>query len=167
MAKLEKRQMIILGLTAIVILYAAVDFLMPKKRDTTADMQQQTEDLNSFITTLTAGMGKDTSKNLRPLIFSRAEKEWTRDPFLDETSYKSWTQAKVPIKEGAATPKIEFVYTGYIEVDKKRIAIINGAEYMEGEALDTKGFVLKNVSPTRVVIENRGTRALLNVPLQE
>ena len=86
MAKLEKREMIILGLTAIVILYAAVDFLMPTKRDIAADIQQQTEDLNSFITTLTAGMGKDTSKNLRPLIFSRAEKEWTRDPFLDETS---------------------------------------------------------------------------------
>lgn len=167
MAKLEKRQIIILGLTAIVILYAAVDFLMPKKRDTAADMQQQTEDLNSFITTLSTGMGKDTSKNLRPLIFSRAEREWTRDPFLDETSYKSWVQVKVPIKEGAAAPKIEFTYTGYLEVDKKRIAIINGVEYTEGEALDTKGFVLKSVSPTRVVIENRGTRALLNVTLQE
>jgi hypothetical protein len=59
MAKLEKRQIIILGLTAIVILYAAVDFLMPKKRDTSVDLQQQTEDLNSFITTLTTGMGKD------------------------------------------------------------------------------------------------------------
>jgi type II secretory pathway component PulC len=167
MAKLEKRQIIILGLTAIVILYAVVDFLMPNRRDTSAYMQQQTEDLNSFITTLTAGMGKDTSKNLRPLIFSRAEREWTRDPFLDETSYKSWVQVKVPIKEEAAAPKIEFVYAGYLEVDRKRIAIINGVEYTEGEALDIKGFVLKSVSPTRVVIENRGTRALLNVPLQE
>jgi type II secretory pathway component PulC len=112
-------------------------------------------------------MGKDTSKNLRPLIFSRAEREWTRDPFLDETSYKSWVQVKVPIKEETAAPKIEFTYTGYLEVDKKRIAIINGVEYTEGEALDIKGFVLKSVSPTRVVIENRGTRALLNVTLQE
>ena len=159
--------MIILGLTAIVVLYAAVDFLMPKKRDTAADMRQQTEELNLFITTLAAGMGKDTSKNLLPLIFSRAEKEWTRDPFLDETSYKSWTQAKVPIKEAVAAPKIEFVYTGYLEVNKKRIAIINGVEYTEGEELDIKGFVLKGVSPTRVVIENHGTKALLNVPLQE
>jgi hypothetical protein len=167
MAKLEKRQIIILGLTAIVILYAAVDFLWPKKKDTAADLQRQTEELNSFITTLTTGVGKDTSKTLRPLIFSRMEREWTRDPFLDETSYKSWVQAKVPVKEGAAAPKIEFVFTGYLEVDKKRIALINGVEYGEGEALDAKGFVLKSVSPTQVVIENRETRALLNIPLQE
>ena len=167
MAKLEKRQIIILGLTALVILYAAVDFLMPKKKDTSASLQQQTEDLNSFITTLSTGMGKDTSKNLRPLIFSRAEREWTRDPFLDETSYKSWVQVKVPIKEGAAAPRIEFVYAGYLEVDKKMIAIINGVEYTEGETLDIKGYLLKSVSPTRVVIENSANRTLLNVPLQE
>lgn len=167
MAKLEKRQIIILGLTAMVILYAAVDFLWPKKRDTAADLQRQTEELNSFITTLTAGVGKDASKTLSPLIFSRMEREWTRDPFLDETSHKSWVQVKVPVKQETAAPKIEFVFSGYLEVDKKKIAIINGAEYAEGEALDAKGFVLKSVSPTQVVIENSGTRALLNIPLQE
>ena len=167
MAKLEKRQIIILGLTAIVILYAAVDFLWPKKRDTAADLQRQTEELSSFIATLTAGAGKDTSKILRPLIFSRMEREWTRDPFLDETSHKSWVQAKVPVKQETAAPKIEFVFSGYLEVDKKKIAIINGSEYTEGEALDAKGFVLKSVSPTQVVIENSATRALLNIPLQE
>ena len=64
-------------------------------------------------------------------------------------------------------PKIEFVYTGYLEVGRKRMAIINGMEYREGEALDIKGFVLKSVSPTKVVIENRGIGATLNVPLQE
>jgi type II secretory pathway component PulC len=47
------------------------------------------------------------------------------------------------------------------------MAIINGEEYGEGEALDVKGFILKTVSPTRVVIENRATRKLLDVPLQE
>jgi hypothetical protein len=167
MAKLEKRQMIILGLTAIVILYAAVDFLMPQKRETAVDVKQQTEELNSFITTLAAGMGKDAAKNPHQLIFSRADKEWTKDPFLDEKSYKSWVQRKVPIKEGTAAPKIEFFYTGYLEVDRKRIAIINGTEYTEGEALDMKGFLLKTVTPTKIIIENRGTRTLLNVPLQE
>ena len=47
------------------------------------------------------------------------------------------------------------------------IAIINGVEYTEGEALDIKGYLLKSVSPTRVVIENSANRTLLNVPLQE
>jgi type II secretory pathway component PulC len=40
-------------------------------------------------------------------------------------------------------------------------------EYKEGEALDIAGFVLRSVSPARVVIENRGTGATLNIPMQD
>lgn len=168
MAKMGKRQMIILGVMAIVILYAAFDYLAPRRKIPGVDMAQKTAELKTFVTDLTAGMGKDSSKNLGTLIFSRAEKEWTQDPFLDSRAYKSWTQVKVTAKEaGAAAPKIEFVYSGYLEVDRKRMAIINGMEYREGEGLDTKGYVLKSVSPSSVVIENRGIGATVNVPLLE
>jgi hypothetical protein len=168
MGKLGKREMIILGVMALVALYGVVDFLLPKPKDTEAEMRRQNEELQSLIMTVTAGMGKDPSKTLRPLIFSRTEREWTRDPFLDDKGYKAWTEVKTPVKAAQAAPvKIEFVYAGYLEVDRKRIAVINGAEYAEGETLDPKEFVLKSVTPTKVVIENRGTRALLNIPLQE
>ena len=167
MAKMGKRQMIILGVTAIVILYAAFDYLAPKKKiPGGVDMAQKTAELKTFVTNLTTGLGKDSSKNLGTLIFSRAEREWTQDPFLDSRAYKSWTQVKVTAKEAAA-PKIEFVYSGYLEVDRKRMAIINGMEYREGEGLDAKGYVLKSVSPSSVVIENRGIGATVNVPLLE
>jgi len=169
MANLGTKQKIIIGVMGIAILYAAVDFLTPKKTPV-IDVKQKTEELNTFVTTLSAGMGKDTAKNLAPLIFSRAEKEWTQDPFLDEKSFRAWSKAKegaAAPKEGAAAPKIEFVYAGYLEMDRKRIAIINGVEYEEGEALDIKGFSLKSVSPARVVIENRRIGATVNVPIQE
>lgn len=151
----------------IAILYAAVDFLMPKKKNPVIDEKQKTEELNTFMTALSAGMGKDAVKNLGPLIFSRAEKEWTQDPFLDNKSFKAWVQVKKPVKEGTPAPKIDFTYTGYLEMGRKRIAIINSIEYSEGESLDVKGYVLKSVSPTRIVIENRGTGATVNVPLLE
>jgi len=168
MATFGKREKIILGLMAIAILYAAFDYLAPNKKNQGEDMGQKTAELNTFVTDLTAGLGKDISKNLDVLVFSRAEKEWTQDPFLDGKAYKLWTEAKVPAKETlAAAPKIEIAYTGYLEVGQKRMAIINGVEYREGEALDIKGFVLKTVSPTRVAIENRATMTLLNVPMQE
>ena len=166
MANMGKRQMIILGVLAIVILSAAFVYLAPQKKIPGADMAQKTAELKTFVTDLTAGLGKDSSKNLGALIFSRAEREWTQDPFLDSKAYKSWTQVKVTASEAAA-PKIEFVYSGYLEVDRKRMAIINGMEYREGEGLDTKGYVLKSVSPANVVIENRGIGATVNVPLLE
>jgi hypothetical protein len=166
MAKLDKRQMIILGVMAIVVCYAAFDFLTPKKRSSAPDMAQKTAELSTFVTDLTAGLGKDTTKNLNALIFSRAEKEWAQDPFLDAKSYKGWSAAKAPVK-GAVAPKSEFVYGGYVGVGKKYVAVINGMEYKEGDALDVKGYVLKSASPTRVVIENRGTGATIQVPLPE
>ena len=196
MAKLEKRQMIILGVMGIAVLYAAFDFLAPKKNASAPGTAQKTAELGTFVTDLTAGLGKDKMKNLNTLIFSRAEKEWTQDPFLDAKSYKAWSAAKAPVKKvgteagtGAGTragtrvgtgaaagaaagaetamPKSEFIYSGYLGTERKRMAIINGIEYAEGENLDVKGYVLKSVSPTRVVIENRGTGATVDVPLLE
>lgn len=169
MAKLGKREMIILGVVAIVLLYAAFEFLSPKKKDSGIDLAQKTAELDTFVTDMTGSLEKGTSKNLGTIIFSRAEKEWTRDPFLDAKAFKSWTESKT-IKakaEDSSVQKVEFIYSGYLEVGKKRMAIINGIEYNEGEVLDVKGYMLKSVSPSRVLIENRGIGATVNVPLQE
>lgn len=168
MNKFGKRELIILGFLAIVLLWAAFDHLTSSKKGQGEDMGRKTAELNTFVTDLTAGVGKGLSNNLDALVFSRAEKEWTQDPFLEGKAYKSWTEAKMPVKETlAAGPKIEIAYTGYLEVGGTRMAIINGMEYREGEALDIKGFVLKTVTSTRIAVENRTTRTLLNVPLQE
>ena len=164
MAKFGKREMIIFGVMAAVILYAAVDFLLPKKKNPAIDMVQKTAELNTFVNNLTTAIGTDTATGASAIIFSQAEKEWTQDPFLDSKSYNTWSR----VKEGAGTAqKVEFVYSGYLEIGRKRMAIINGIEYKEGDALDIKGYILKSVSPTRVVIENRLTRATINIPLQE
>jgi hypothetical protein len=169
MGKIGKRQLIILTVMVLVIIYAAFDFLVPKKKASTPNMTQKTMELNAFVIDLTTGLAKDTTKNLNDLIFSRAEKEWKQDPFLDAKSYRSWSETRNPAKVGAAAaaPKIEFTYSGYLEVNRERMAIINGMEYREGEKLDAKGFVLKSVSPARVVIENRAARVVQTIPLQE
>jgi len=160
--------MIILGVMGIVILCVAFYFLAPKKKASEPNMTKKTTELNTFVTDLTAGLAKDTTKNLNALIFSRAEKEWRQDPFLDAKSYLAWSKAREQAKAGAAAPKIEFAYTGYLEVNgNKKMAIINGLEYGEGDDLDVKGFVLKSVSPARVLIENRSTGTAQKVPLQE
>jgi len=169
MAKLGKREIIILGIVAIVILYAVFDFLSPGKKNSGIDTVQKTEELNTFVAELTGSMAKEMSKNHGIIIFSRAEKEWTQDPFLDGKAFKAWTDSKKIKAKAEESPvqKVEFIYSGYLEVGKKRMAIINGIEYNEGEVLDVKGYMLKSVSPSRVLIENRGIGATVNVPLQE
>jgi hypothetical protein len=166
MAKLEKRQMIILAVMVIAILYGAYELLWAKKKGAPVDLAQKTSDLKTFVTGLSTGIG--TERDATALIFSRAEKEWTQDPFLDSRQHLAWTQSRAQAQTSlGADKKIEFVYSGYLGLGKKSMAVINGMEYKEGESLDIAGFVLRSVSPARVVIENRGTGATLNIPMQD
>jgi hypothetical protein len=170
MATMDKRQTIILVVLGIVVLYAAVDFLTRPKNLTGPGMALKTAEMGAFVTELTSSLGQDKAKSISTLIFSRAEKEWKQDPFLDAKSYRAWTTVKDPVKKelaGAAVPKIEFVYSGYLETNRKRMAVINGVEYREGENMDVKGYVVANISPARVVIVNREIGATVNVPLLE
>jgi hypothetical protein len=167
MAKLEKRQMIILAVMVVAILYGAYDFLTTKQKAAPVDLAKKTSDLRTFVTGLSATVGAE--KDVTALIFSRAEKEWTQDPFLDSRSQRAWAQTRTAAQAtaGISDKKIEFVYSGYLGLGKKSMAVINGMEYKEGEALDIAGFVLRSATPARVVIENRGTGATLNIPMQD
>ena len=173
MGKLGKREMIIIGVMVIAILYAAFEFLYPKAKSsptvtTQKAIEQKTAELNQFVAGLNAGLDKEWMKNVGALIFSRAERSWTQDPFLDSRSYKAWLKASAAAKAApVAPPKINFVYSGYIELGQKRMAIINGIEYREGAALEIEGYVLKSVNSTRAMIENRKTGVTENVPLQD
>lgn len=173
MGKFGTREKIILGVMAIAILYAAFEFLYPKAKDSPAvstqkAMEQKTADLNKFVANLNASLDRDWMKNVGTLIFSRAESPWRQDPFLDGRSYRAWLKLKETAKEvKAPPPKIDFVYSGYVAAGQKRMGIINGIEYQEGQPLEIKGYVLKSINAETAVIENSLTGATETVPLQE
>ena len=173
MGNFGKREKIILGVMAIAILYAAFVFLSPKAKPsqtvtTQKSMEQKNAELDQFVAGLNAGLDKEWMKNVGALIFSRAERPWTQDPFLESGTYKTWLKANEAVKAAPiAPPKITFIYSGYIEVGQKKMAIINGIEYREGDPLDIAGYALKSVNAARAVIENRRTGVTENVPLQD
>ena len=173
MGKFGKREKIILGVMAIAILYAAFEFLYPKAKTSPAVSQQKvveqrTADLNKFVADLNASLDRDWMKNVGTLIFSRAESPWRQDPFLDGRSHKAWLKLKETAKEvKAPPPKIDFFYSGFIELGQKRMGIINGIEYREGQPLEIKGYVLKSLNAERAIIENSSTGATENIPLQD
>jgi hypothetical protein len=166
MAKLEKRQIIILVVMVLAVLYGAYELLWTKKKVSLVSPVQKASDLTSFITGLTATLG--TEKDSTMVIFTRAEKEWTQDPFLDSRQHLAWARSRTLAQAGPGTDKpVSFVYSGYLGAGKRSMAVINGMEYREGEALEVAGFVLRSVTPTRVLIENSGTGATFNIPMQD
>jgi hypothetical protein len=73
------------------------------------------------------------------------------------------------VGKGATNVKAgpSIVYSGYVDTGQKKMAIINGWEYEAGQPLDVEGYLLKKVTPSRVLIVNRTTGGETYVTIQE
>ena len=165
MKKLEKRKIIILAVAAIFALYAAYELLIAgpaAKKAKTQATAAQTESVANVAGGDVAGYQVSAAE---AYIVKKAETDWDKSPFWEKASYREFAgkEAGAPAVANAA----KIIYFGYMESGRKKIAIINGAEYESGESLDIEGYVLKSVNPSRVVVVNRNTGDELTVPIQE
>ena len=166
-AKLNRRQIIILAVMCIVVLYAAYDWLTPSGTKKKADVQEMTEDKGAFIGSLTSGLGKEEDTLKLTYAVSMAETQWWNDPFLERSQYLAWVQYKGADAVAAKEGKMSFAYTGFVETKGKRMAIINGDEYALGEKLLTNRHVLKSIDSAKVIIQDISTRQDMTVLFQE
>lgn len=167
MAKLNRRQMIILAVMCIVVLYAAYDWLGPSGGKKKTAVQDITEDKTAFIGSLTSGVGNKEDALRITYAVSMAETQWWNDPFLERSQYLAWVQSKGTDALAAKEGKMSFAYTGFVEMKGKRMAIINGDEYATGEKLLTNRHILKFIDPAKVIIEDLSTRQDMTVLFQE
>ena len=154
----------------VAILYGAYDFfIVPGTKSVSSDAGKKPAELAAFAADVTANMTKESLSTADAYAINRAETEWTQNLFMNSKDFNKWTEAK-NIKtrgDGSAVAKTKFIYSGYIGMGSKWIAIINGVEYKEGDALDVAGFVLKSISPEKVVIEISETGTKLIIPMQD
>jgi hypothetical protein len=162
MAKLNKRQIIILAITGMAVLYGAYEifFASPAEKKTQQAKVENTPMSKSLVTVLT----NSPLDKMDGYIIARAETDWKQNPFWDRNLYRQWT-TKSDTKVAQTAAKI--IYSGYIEAGKKKMAIINGIEYSVGESLEIEGYVLRSIAPTKIKIVNRNTRNIIDVSLQE
>ncbi len=172
MPKLTTRQIVILVIMVLAVLYGAYDlFSTGRKKPAPADTAKKTTDVSAFISEMTAALAKDTPTPVDAHMIKRAEAAWTKDPFYERKTYAEWGGAKEPAQapgaSAAGAPKVQFHYTGFVDGGGKKIAVINGNEYGTGDALDVEGYELKSVTPSRISVYNRETRRTFDIPLQE
>jgi hypothetical protein len=175
MPKLTTRQIIILGIMLLAVLYGAYDiFLAGPKKPVVAGAAKTSVDMNAFISDITVAVTKDSPSPVDAYTIKKAETVWKRDPFFERSDYRElfFTKDAAPATAtpGVSQPPVQkgqFNYTGYVDVGHKKIALINGSEYAVGDALDLEGFVLKGIYPSRIQIYNKETGRTLDVPLQE
>ena len=172
MANLNKRQIIILVVMGVVVLYGAYEFIFaPSIRKAGTEVKSNSIEVNTLVSKLTNELTKDSSSaETDAYIIARAEADWQKSLFLERGSYKEWAAKEAAAKEGAAgknVAAVKFIYSGYVDSGKKKMAIINGLEYNVGEKLEIEGYVLKKITNLNVTISNRNTGSEVEIPIQE
>jgi len=173
MRKLNKRQILILVVMLLAVLYGAYEFFSTgRKGPAVVDTAKKAVDLNTFIGDITVALTKDTPSPVDAYMIKRAEEAWLRDPFYEPKDAREDAIAKEAahaqqVEASITALKGKLNYTGYVDMGHKRIAILNGSEYALGDALDVDGYVLNGIHPTKIVIYNKVTRLTIDIPLQE
>ncbi len=164
MGKLQKREIVILVIAGLFLLYGAYVYLVPglgKKETAKSPASAQG---GNFIGTVAEEFNRTKLSELDEHVVKSSAQDWGKTPFLNRDLYRAWAvRAGTPAgQEGA-----KIIYSGYVDSGKNKMAILNGLEYRVGEQLEIEGYMLKQISPSRVVIYNTNTGNSLEVPLQE
>jgi hypothetical protein len=165
MAKLNKRQYIIIIIAAAAILYGAFAYLSGGPLLKEAIKKSDNKEQNVLISSITGELMKNPLSVVDVYIISRAETDWQRNPFMERGSYKEW--ASKDSAKGGLSPEAKIIYSGYVDSGKKKMAVINGLEYSVGDQLEIGGYVLKRITAAKVVIRNRNTGSELEISIQE
>jgi hypothetical protein len=166
--KLNTRQIVILAVMAVAVLYGAYEILGPRLGMKSPGMKPET-DVKKFVADATTGITADVAGELEVYAAVRAETPWGRDPFMDRAAYAEYAALQEgALKAKAASGKaITFAYTGFLEAGKRRVAIINGVEYVVNEPLVEEGYVLRAIDNKKVVIEKKVEGVKFDVLIQE
>jgi len=166
MNKLKTREIIILAVAALGVVYAGYVYLIAPAINK-AKTNDQKQEISTPASSLKNDLIKDAEAGTEEYIIARAEANWGKNPFVDRnsSSYKEW--AVTQAASGASGSATKIIYSGYIDAGKMKIAIIDGLEYRVGEQLEMEGYVLKRVTPSQVLIVNKNTGSEIEIPIQE
>lgn len=159
---MSKREKIIVGVMVFSILFALVYFLSPAITWQGAKPAEQYTGSEKIIQEIAAELKKVASSPNENYVIARAEAAWAKDPF-----YKKVMPVAAKAGPGGAGAQ-DIVYSGYVDMGEKKLAVLNGNTYRVGDKLDFGGaFYLTSVEPSRVVIADRQNQRNIVIKLKD
>jgi hypothetical protein len=153
---MDKREKILVAIMGVALLYGAYVYLFEGSGPRRFNMSMVDKDkLQQSIDQATQAIAREKATPLEQYRTLLALQEWEADPMLDSSVLQTGESAATG--EGAS-----FDLQGVLIMGGKRLAVINGVEYEEGEDLEAPGYVLAAVRESKVVI--RQTNATSAVP---
>lgn len=124
---------------------------------------------NEFITKVAALVKGGVSPE-QAYIIEKIPDKWSRDPFLiikTEGSFKPEKEKLTETQKEASESKLDIVYSGFLNMGNRNLAIINGIEYEKGEKLPEGGQIVEQIYPDRVIIGRVGSKRKVTVKLED
>lgn len=159
------REKIIVGLMVLAVIYGVYTVFFATPRNVSIPSgNRELETLNSFVTKVAEKTKTSLSKE-QTYILQKARTDWKQDPFVQ-------IQPKLTREEAAARQPLvlnrKVVYTGFLEMGAKRLAIINGMEYEVGDRLEPAGLIVRTINPTHVVVAAPDKKnKTLSIPMED
>ncbi len=161
---MSKREKILVGLMLLAVVYGLYIWFLPSPQQTAAKKDDNEQKrLSAFIIKVAEQTATGISKNMA-YVLQKAEAKWERDPLIriEPKTVEKEEDRQQPVLSSKMT------YTGYLRMGDKRLAIINGTEYEAGDRLEPSGFIIRSISPSRVVIAPPGRKKkTIHLPLEE
>jgi hypothetical protein len=164
MANLKKREIIILVIAALfVLLFAGYKYLLPHLASEKVKTSADSVKIETVTSELTRDLNINKLSDYDKYVVIRAGVDSGNNPFLKKDIYRAWLA-----KDGTANSALaKIIYSGYVDSGKNKMAVIDGLEYRVGEQLAEEGYVLKKITPSKVLIFDKRTGSSLEIPIQE
>ncbi len=143
---MTNREKIIVVFAVLAVLYGGYEvfgsFRSPAA-ETAAPVPDAAENFDTFISGIVARLAKSRFSPAEQYVMEQPKGTW-RDPFLTRADYP------------AADEEIELknlpVYSGYLGMGSRAVAVIGGGEYEVGDTLEEIDYQVLEITPSHVVI---------------
>ena len=161
------REIIIVSIMLLTMLLSGYLHFLPQTVGNAGSEPSTASPTLGFAKEIVSQFKKDTSLPRELFIIRKAEGRWDRDPYMAAGEALSGSQDKKPAGKENKDDRghRDFVYTGFLQVGEKRLAVINGIEFAPGEAIDDQGHFIRRIEPDRVEIGALGTPAATVITL--
>jgi hypothetical protein len=160
---MTNREKIIVGLMLIVVVYGVYTLFLSSPSETKISGQQNLETLNTFVAKI-ADTAKSGLSKKQSYVLQKAKTKWKQDPLIQMREAPKVEEEEIIMP----ATKSKIVYTGFLQMGNKRLAIISGMEYEAGDKLEPGGFIVRNINPNHVVLgtSNTGKQTFI-IPMEE
>ena len=156
---MTKREKVIIGLMLTAVILGAYSFLSSPSENIAVNSEKAITELNKVIVDMAGKINRNGRSSVE-YILQKAKEKWKKDPFVQSHGSFEAMEKKDGYKQVSAGPT-SMLFTGFIHVGNKMIAIINGLEYEEGDVIGNGGLFVQKIYREKVVLHSESGEELV------